>query len=132
MTRGELIGTAAVAMTEAFVGPRYARLRIVHSPDSLASRIAFTPADAERYAIATRLVSDRATIEDLAGAIDDARPVHADGTVDVRWNLTFSEGPGGSVRHVSIDRFGRRALIDGVAANMDGADLVMRLKRAVT
>ena len=106
-------------------------VRIVHYPDRVLTRTALGAADLERLATTHTLVKTRSDIDGVVEALDAMPSSPAQATPDSRWGVTLI-GPGGTIlAHVYLDKFGKRALIDGKAAHVEGEKLVHLLAQLV-
>jgi len=108
------------------------QIRIVHFPDDANTRIALMPEDLERMATSRALVTDPATVASLAALIQRMPAAeNEDAVPDCRWGASLCNRNGYALRSVYLDRFGRRAVIDGRPASVLATPVVRALARAL-
>lgn len=129
MTRAELLLTTITVSTMHLIPVSdLVELRIAHASDAFETRAALDAATVERLAVAHFATRDRATIARVLAAIENASAQAEAGTVDARWSITLR---GVRTQRIAVDRFGRRASIDGAPYAIRGEQLVRLLARLV-
>ena len=117
-------------MTPLPVPPAHvASVRIVHYPDRVLTRAALTPEQLDHLAVTHVVVSKRSAIESVVRALDGMAPVPEQVTPDSRWGVTLLDAHGATIARVYLDKFGKRALIDGRGARVDGEPVVQLLAK---
>ena len=132
MRRGPFFLAAAglvCAGSRAMSAEPITHLEILHLSDALLTRAVLGPQAFETHdGLHRTSISDRASVAEGMRLVDAAGAHASDAKPDVRWALTFSDAAGTKRRVIYLDKFGKRAIVDGHTVSMDGAHLIAWLR----
>jgi hypothetical protein len=108
---------------------KFVKLEVLHLEDDLRTRVAIGPAKLETLGIACKTVDDPQTLEAIVNSVAATAMCENPGRLDARWGLIFTNAEGRRVLSLYLDKFGRRAAVDGHEVILrDGEPLIDRLK----
>ena len=110
----------------------FSELTIVHASDDLRTRTALGADDVKRLADEHLLTTDTWIINEVATAFARTAIVESPGHIDARWIVTFRDAAERDRLTIVVDRFGRRAIVEGRSVAIDGAALVRLLRQVMT
>ncbi len=110
----------------------FSELTIVHVSDDLRTRAALSADDVKLFADEHFLTTDIWIINEVATAFARTAIVESPGHTDARWIITFRDPAERDRLTIVIDRFGRRAIVEGRSVAIDGAALVRLLPQVMT
>jgi hypothetical protein len=110
----------------------FSELTIVHVSDDLRTRAALSADDVKRIADEYVLTTDVWIINEVATAFARTAIVESPGHIDARWIITFRDAAERDRLTIAIDRFGRRAIVEGRPVAIDGAALVRLVRQVMT
>ncbi len=110
----------------------FSELTIVHVDDDLRTRTALTSEDVQNFADEHFLTTDIWIINEVATAFARTPIVESPGHIDARWIVNFRDSAERDRLTIIIDRFGRRAIVEGRSVAIDGAALVRLLRQVMT
>ena len=126
MQRPPFVTTAVARRRE------FSELTIVHASDDLRTRTALSADDVKRVADEHLLTTDIWIINEVATAFARTAIVESPGHIDARWIITFRGAAERDRLTIVIDRFGRRAIVEGRSVAIDGAAFVRLVHQVMT
>ncbi len=106
-------------------------VRVVHASDALATRVALTPAMLLRAATLGVTIADRERVAQLVTAIGATESQPDTQGPDSRWGVALFDERDAPLLTIYLDRFGKRAVIDGRPASVRAKPLVRLLAQFV-
>lgn len=110
----------------------FSEIAIVHVDDELRTRVTLSADDVRRFADESFFSTDPWIINEITTAFSKTAIVESPGTTDARWIVTFRDPAERDRLTIVIDRFGRRAIVEGRSVAIDGAALVRLLRQVMT
>lgn len=110
----------------------FSELTIVHASDDLRTRTALSANDVKLVADEHLLTTDIWIINEVATAFARTAIAESPGHIDARWIITFRDAAERDRLTIVIDRFGRRAIVEGRSVAIDGAAFVRLVHQVMT
>jgi len=109
----------------------FSEVAIVHVGDDLRTRISLSADDVRRLADEHFISTDPWIINEVATAFAKTAIVESPGHIDARWIVTFRDSTERDRLTIVIDRFGRRAIVEGRPVAIDGAAMIRLLRQVM-
>jgi hypothetical protein len=106
-----------------------AKIDVAHLDDAISTRTAVTPAALRELAGEHHAITGRAALDAVLDGLAALAPKPAARPGDLRWGLVLRDAHGAALATVDLDRFGRRAHIDGADYDVSGEPLLACLRR---